>query len=270
MTPRAVLAIAAACALASTAGTADADKRPRKPTTATSATTAHKRAKKPTTKRAKKPTRKRAKHATKRTQRPTRQANMPDGWSWPPTPAMRAAGDACTAELDRLGVVWKPARAEPKITTPITVPAMMFGGVAVLPTFRKPPFVMDCQLARALAVHGKELYARGVRELHFSRIHGYTQVRTGGTTTAALSRHALGLAIDVRAIVDDTGQKAVVLGDYNAGDALLLRVEDYLNDSGGFRTVLTPSNDPASHYDHFHVEARADFSPPPPPARPHS
>lgn len=266
MTPRAVLAIAAACALASTAGTADADRRPRKPTTATSA---HQRAKQPTAKRAK-PTRKRVKHATTRGKRTTRQANMPDGWSWPPTPAMRAAGDACTAELDRLGVVWKRARAEPKITTPITVPAMRFGGVAVLPTFRKPPFVMDCQLARALAVHGTELYARGVRELHFSRIHGYTQVRTGGRTKAALSRHALGLAIDVRAIVDDTGHKAVVLGDYNAGDALLLRVEDYLNDSGGFRTVLTPRNDPASHDDHFHVEARADFSPPPPPPRPHS
>lgn len=134
------------------------------------------------------PTRKRVKHATTRGKRKTRQANMPDGWSWPPTPAMRAAGDAC-AELDRLGVAWKPA-PRPRSTTPITVPAMVFGGVAVLPTFRKPPFVMDCQLARSLAVHGQELYARGVRELHFSRIHGYTQVRTGGTTKAALSRHA--------------------------------------------------------------------------------
>lgn len=265
MTPRVALAIVAACALATGAGDADAGKRKRATPTATSAT---KRAR-PTTKRVK-PARKRVKHATTRSKRRTRRANMPDGWTWPPSPAMRAAGAACTAELDRLGVVWKPAPAEPKVATPITVPAMVFGGVAVLPTFRKPPFVMDCQLARSLAIHGKELYARGVRELHFSRIHGYTQVRTGGTTKAALSRHALGLAIDVRAIVDDTGHKAVVLGDYNAGDALLLRVEDYLNDSGGFRTVLTPRNDPASHYDHFHVEARADYAPAPPPARPPS
>ena len=58
----------------------------------------------------------------------------------------------------------------------------------------------------------------------------------------------------------------MVLGDYLAGDALLLRVEDYLNDSGGFRMVLTPRNDPASHYDHFHVEARADYTT----TRPHS
>lgn len=264
MTPRVALAIVAACALVAGAHDAVAGKRKRKPTTSS----VQKRTK-PMTKRAK-PTRKRVKHATTRAKRSTRQANMPDGWTWPPSKEMRAAGDACTAELDRLGVVWKAAPAEPKIATPITVPAMMFGGVAVLPTFRKPPFVMDCQLARSLAVHGKELYARGVRELHFSRIHGYTQVRTGGTTKAALSRHALGLAIDVRAIVDDTGHKAVVLGDYNAGDALLLRVEDYLNDSGGFRTVLTPRNDPASHDDHFHVEARADYAPVPPPARPHS
>jgi hypothetical protein len=261
VTPRAFLAIAAACTLVVAASTADAGKRKRKLIKPASAQSS---------KRIKHP----AKHVKPavgarskgRAKAPSRQANMPDGWTWPPSKQMRAAGDACTAELDRLGVVWKPAAAEPKIATPITVPSMVFGGVAVLPTFRKPPFVMDCQLAHSLAVHGKELYARGVRELHFSRIHGYTQVRTGGQTKAALSRHALGLAIDVRAIVDDTGHKAMVLGDYLAGDALLLRVEDYLNDSGGFRMVLTPRNDPASHYDHFHVEARADYTT----TRPHS
>ena len=195
-------------------------------------------------------------------------SNMPEGWTWPPSAAMRAAGKACTAELDRLGVGWKKAPAEPKVATPITVPAMVFGGVKLVPTFRPPPFVMDCELARALALHGQELYVRGVREVHFSRIYGNTPVRTGGRTLRALSRHALGLAVDVRAIVDDTGRKAVVVDDYLKDDPLLLAVETYLNDSGGFRTVLTPRNDPASHDDHFHVEARADFSPPKPPPRP--
>lgn len=185
--------------------------------------------------------------------------NMPTGWTWPPSKAMRAAGKACQAELDRLQIAWKPGPKQRKIATPIVVPAMEFGGVKVKPTFRRPPFVMDCHLALALARHGKELHARGVRELLFSRIYGYTRVRTGGREGRALSRHALGLAIDVRAIVDDAGRKAVVLDDYPKDDALLLAVEQYLNDSGGFRMVLTPKNDPESHDDHFHIEARVDY-----------
>ena len=209
-------------------------------------------------------------HAKRHKRARPHRPNMPDGWAWPPTREMRAAGKACTDELGRRGVAWKPAKAERKITTPITVPAMVFGGVKLVPTFRKPPFVMDCQLARALTIHGEALYARGVRELHFSRIYGYTQVRTRGRTLSALSRHALGLAVDIRAVVDDTGHKGVVLDDYLAGDALLAAVEAYLNDSGGFRMVLTPRNDPKSHYDHFHVEARADYRAPPPSGKPRS
>ncbi|MBP8806403.1 MAG: extensin family protein [Kofleriaceae bacterium] len=185
--------------------------------------------------------------------------NMPAGWTWPPSKAMRTAGVACQAELDRLQVTWKPGKKERKIATPVVVPAMVFGGVAVKPTFRRPPFVMDCHMALALARHGKELYARGVREIWFSRIHGYTRVRTGGRQTRSLSRHALGLAIDIRAVVDDTGRKAVVLDDYPKDDPILLAVEQYFNDSGGFRTVLTPKNDPESHDDHFHVEAVIDY-----------
>ncbi|MEZ4403340.1 MAG: extensin family protein [Kofleriaceae bacterium] len=211
-------------------------------------------------KRNRKGTRKRKGKRASRAARPSaRPANMPSGWAWPPTPAMRKQGVACTTQLDQLGVSWKPAPKQRKIATPITVAAMEFGGLKVIPTFRRPPFIMDCELAVALTLHGRELYARGVRELYFSRIYGYTQVRTGGTTKRALSRHALGLAIDIRAIVDDTGHKAVVQDDYLKDDPLLLRVEDYLNDSGGFRTVLTPRNDPKSHYDHFHVEAKVDY-----------
>ena len=41
---------------------------------------------------------------------------------------------------------------------------------------------------------------------------------------------------------------------------LLLSIEEVLNKSGRFRTVLTPRNDPKSHYDHFHIEAAIDYS----------
>jgi len=194
--------------------------------------------------------------ARKPTSKPS---NMPGGWTWPPSPAMVGKGKACTDELDLLGIGWKPAPREPKITTPITLTTMALGGVKIVSTFRKPPHVMDCHLALGLATHTVQLYALGIREIHFSRIYGYTQVRSYGSTKHSLSRHALGLAIDVRAVVDEAGHKATVVDDYLKDDPLLLRVEDYLNDSGGFRTVLTPRNDPASHDDHFHVEVRVDY-----------
>jgi hypothetical protein len=188
-------------------------------------------------------------------------SNMPEGWTWPPSAAMKRGGKACTTRLDALGVAWRPAGKLKKIATPITVPSMTFGGVKLSPTFRPPPFVMDCHLALALATFGKDLHDLGVREVRFSRIYGYTPVRTGGRTRSVLSRHALGLAIDIRGIVDDTGREAVVVRDYLADDPLLLRVEDFLNDSGGFRTVLTPRNDPKSHDDHFHVEVALEYGP---------
>lgn len=190
--------------------------------------------------------------------------NMPVGWDWPPTDAMAATGARCTAELDARGIAWKPAPTEPKVATPIVIPAMELGGVKLVSTFRKGPHVMDCHLALALAIHGEHLYALGVRELGFSRIYGYTNVVVDGVTRNVLSRHALGLAIDFRWFADALGRKAMVLEDYPQHDPLLLAVEAYLNHSGGFRTVLTPRNDPDSHDDHFHVEARVEYRADPP------
>ena len=106
--PRPLAVLAAIAALTLVVDDAEARKRKRAPTHAKR----HKRA---------------------RPHRP----NMPDGWAWPPTREMRAAGKACTDELGRRGVAWKPAKAERKITTPITVPAMVFGGVKLVPTFRQ-------------------------------------------------------------------------------------------------------------------------------------
>lgn len=191
-----------------------------------------------------------------------RRNNMPNGWTWPPSKDMTAAGKACTDELDALGIAWKPAKKERKINTPITLPVMELGGVKLVSVYRRGPHVMDCALALGLAHHLPALHAIGVRELHFSRIHEYSNVRVGGKELKALSRHALGLAIDVRGFVDADGRKAVVLDDYPLGDALLLEVEKTLGDSGGFRTILTPRNDPQSHDDHFHLEVRVDFSAP--------
>jgi hypothetical protein len=184
--------------------------------------------------------------------------NMPDGWTWPPSPAMRRAGKRCLAELDALGIEWKKARKTRKVVTPILVPGMELGGVKLVPTFRKGPFVMDCHLALALARHGEVLRQIGVRDLRFSTIHEYRQVRVGGRKRRMLSRHALGLAIDIFEIVTDTGEKVVVKDDYRKKEPTLLALERSLLASMDFRTPLTPGND-RSHRDHFHLEARIDF-----------
>ncbi len=196
---------------------------------------------------------------------PTRSTggNMPRGWSWPPNAAMVSAAKKCQAKLDDLAVTWKPAQRDGHIAAPITTD-MTFGGVKYVPVYRKGPFTFDCHLAVALETFGKDLFDLGVREVHFGSIFRWSKVRVGGRTKNMLSRHALGLAMDIVAFVDDTGRVAGIQRDYPKDDVLLLNVEKQVNLSGKFRLLLTPKNDPASHSDHFHLEANPDFRPMPP------
>ena len=188
--------------------------------------------------------------------------NMPHGFTWPATPEMRAAGKACEADLDALGVTWKPAAPEGRMVDAVEVPDGVLGGVRYTSKWRSPPHKLDCQLARALAQLGPELHAAGVREVRWGSIYRWSNVRTHGATLPFLSRHALGLAMDIVEFVDDAGRVANVQRDYLSGDSLLTGVEQAVNDSGRFRLVLTPRNDPKSHHDHFHVEANPDYAAP--------
>ena len=191
-------------------------------------------------------------------------SNMPRGFVWPPSQAMRDAGVACEHALDEAGVAWTPASREGHIADAVTIDDATLGGIAYVPVYGKGPYKMDCQLARALAVVGPELAAAGVREVHFGSIYRWSNVRVGGKTKNVLSRHALGLAMDVVSFVDGDGREARVARDYAQGDALLLDVERAINASGSFRLVLTPKNDPLSHKDHFHLEANPSYAQPVP------
>lgn len=194
---------------------------------------------------------------------PRKRSNMPPGWTWPPSRAMRAAGRQCKDQLTDMGVVWKRAPRTRKVAEPIYVPAMELGGIKLVSIFRKGPFVMDCHLALALARAGEVLQQIGVRELRFSTIHEYRRIRLRGAKRRPLSRHALGMAMDVFEIVTDTGKKVVVEKDYRKKEPTLLALERGLAASLDFRTPLTPGNDRRSHSDHFHLEARADYEPEP-------
>jgi hypothetical protein len=185
---------------------------------------------------------------------------MPPGFAWPPTPQMQTTSKACEQALDELGIVWKRAAAEGKIVDPIVVPSMELGGIKYVSAYRRGPHTLDCQFARDLALLGPELYALGVREIQFGSIYRNTMARSHGKSKDFLSRHALGIAMDVRAFVDEAGRVAVVELEYLKQDPLLHGIEDLINRNTRFRWVLTPGNDPISHYNHFHIEASVDFT----------
>src|SRR5690349_3036215 len=54
---------------------------------------------------------------------------MPPGFAWPPTEQMQTTSRACEAELDRMGIEWKPGPATGKITDPVVIPSMQIGGI---------------------------------------------------------------------------------------------------------------------------------------------
>jgi hypothetical protein len=172
---------------------------------------------------------------------------------------MRRAGTRCTEALTAAEVAWRPGPRTRAIATPVLVPGMELGGLRLVPTHRRPPFVMDCHLALALAEHGQVLRQLGVVELRFSTIHEYRRIRLGGRRSKALSRHSLGLAIDVFEIVTETGERISVAKRYRKGEPTLRAVEKSVVHSLAFRHPLTPGNSPRSHGDHFHLEARVDY-----------
>jgi len=185
--------------------------------------------------------------------------NMPRGFHWPPTQPMKDAEKVCEQQLDQLGITWERAKPEGRIVDPIVVPSMELAGITYKSAFRQGPHKLDCQFARTLATFGTELHALGVREVKFGSIYRNTTVRVGGKSKNILSRHALGIAMDVVSFTDETGREANVAKDYPKDDPLLLSIEQAINASGKFRTVLTPRNDPKSHDDHFHIEAVVDY-----------
>ncbi|HEY4059624.1 MAG TPA: extensin family protein [Kofleriaceae bacterium] len=193
--------------------------------------------------------------------------NMPRGYVWPPNKQMLAAEDQCASELTELGVENSPAKAEGRIVSAITLPlddsgAFTLGGVTYRSAFGSKNSRMDCQLALALEHFGPDFLAAGVHEVKFGSIYRWTNVRVNGETKPFLSRHALGIAMDIVSLVDADGREANVKRDYKQDDELLLAAEHAVNASGKFRTLLTPKNDPISHSDHFHIEVAVNYTAP--------
>jgi len=188
-----------------------------------------------------------------------RRPNMPRGHQWPASKEMKKVGKACKERLRVAGLTFRSARARKQIVTPILVPEMEFAGLKVKPKWKRGPFVMDCHLAEALLLVAPTWLELGVREIRFSSIHVYRNVRVSGKELPRLSRHALGLAIDVYDVVDVDGRVHSVAEHYYSLDLFLPAVESQANASGEFRRVISPIRDPKSHHDHLHIEARVEY-----------
>lgn len=193
--------------------------------------------------------------------KPRKVRNMPEGWTWPPSAAMKSAGARCLARLDAAGVAHTAAPAVKKVATPIRLPVMAIGDVALVSLKNKNPQTMDCHLADALLVVAPGLRALGVRALHFRTLHNYRGVRRKGVSRRVLSRHAIGLAVDVFEVAFDDGAVLRVEHDWRAAGHRLAQVAAVFEQSPAFRTPLTPSNDPRDHDDHLHLEAHMPLDP---------
>jgi len=226
---------------------------------------------KPTSDRSSETTKKKKKHKKEkddRTPNKRTKANMPRGFVWPPSKSMEAAADACELQLDELGVAYEAAPSAGKVVRPLRIGADI-GGVTYTP-LAGTNHTFDCQLVLTLANFAPTLQELGVHEVKFGSAYRYTKVRVGGKTKNILSRHALGIALDVYAFIDADGREANVHHDYKRGDELLHDIESAANGSGMFRLLLTPRNDPKSHYDHFHFEANPDYADAPTAEKPSS
>ena len=98
-----------------------------------------------------------------------------------------------------------------------------------------------------------------VHEVAFGSVYRNTLVRFGGVRGKALSRHALGLAMDIVSFTGADGRVVAVESEYPKKDWLLLAIENLVDHDKDWRILLTPKNDPISHKDHFHLEASVDF-----------
>jgi hypothetical protein len=216
--------------------------------TATAAAKPHKRSK-------------RDRVAKKESRVPTKstRANMPRGFVWPPSKNMVAMGEDCARAVDELGVSVAASKKAGHVVTPLTLPDAVIGGITFTPVYSKHQ-VFDCQLVLALATFAPRLHELGVREVKYGSAFRWSKVRVSGRTKNMLSRHALGIALDIVSFVDEAGREAVVEKHYRKRDELLLAVEKAVNESGEFRLLLTPKNDPKSHKDHFHLEANPDYT----------
>lgn len=194
-----------------------------------------------------------------------------------PAPGQDAA---CLARLARAGVKHRILAEVKGVRTPVELRGDRLGGVRYQRGGNNTRrFIVDCRLAEALAVLGRDLRRAGVAGIYYSSTWRYTVVKGQGR----LSGHAHGLALDVVAIEGGFGYASVVRHFEKGRSGCGARARTPRGQAFGallcalarrraFGTVFTPDSD-AMHRDHLHIEGpsaalRLDAPGPRRPARP--
>ena len=163
-------------------------------------------------------------------------------------------GLRCLLRLHHLGIAYRPLPSMALINTPIEVLGPI-AGIHYKPTWRAR-FIVDCRFALALHRAGPFFRALGIKTGYFSNTH-----RRHHGSLRKVSRHALGLAMDLHRVRDAQGKLLRVKRDFehdlddacdNAERPALNRLACLLKRHGVFDYVLTPDTNRA-HYNHFHL-----------------
>jgi hypothetical protein len=173
------------------------------------------------------------------------------------------ANSTCYTELKSLGVKYSKTKRD-KVEMAIEIESDL-GGVTYK-AYNKKPLVIDCALAVSLAKAGPYFTEQGITSATYSSAYSQRNLKSSGKP----SSHWLGLALDVHEYHGDKIDTIKLKNDYEQGlgddvdcigkpltdgGRVLKTVECQMVNSGWFRFVLDPDYD-ASHYNHFHIEAR--------------
>ncbi|MBU1240272.1 extensin family protein [Myxococcota bacterium] len=173
-------------------------------------------------------------------------------------------GPHCHVVLKQLGIPFTPGPFKRGMKTPVSLPGKMIGGIFYRWAWgSKKALIFDCPMVVALYFAAPIFMKYGFDEILYTSTYRYTRV----SGTRRLSRHASGMAIDIKALRGPHGRVAVVERDW-------MRIAGTAKDCVGplpkgiprtmremicefetwpiFRRILTPDYD-HGHRDHFHV-----------------
>jgi hypothetical protein len=179
-------------------------------------------------------------------------------------PAPRKYTDRrCLRGLRSLKVRFRRLRRKKGMATAVRVYGRRLGRTRYKARYGRKRMVMDCRLALALRLASPLFRASGIGVVIHGDFYRWRRVKKSGR----LSRHALGLAIDMYGFINKKGRRIWVKKDYERNLATRRRCEGRaktwkgrvlrdlacdLDNSGLFETILTPDYD-RHHRDHFHV-----------------
>jgi len=170
----------------------------------------------------------------------------------------------CLAELRRSGTGYKLGPFLKGMRTPVTIPSGKIGKIQYMNGRKPARAILDCRAALALYRLYPLFSANGgISRVLVGNFYSYRYVKN----SSELSRHAVGLGIDIYGITTADGKTYTVSSDYQRGlgagktcegharargARLLRQLACDLDRSHYFRAILTPDAD-RDHRDHFHL-----------------